>query len=201
LKRTIQETGSRAFKEKQSEFIGRIFPISSIQDFRKQLKSLKKEYHDSKHLAWAYRFQKAHVIEENCSDAGEPSGTAGLPILNPLKQNNFMNVGLVVIRYFGGIKLGKRGLIDAYEKSANDTISSVKPIPFHDKVQYHLSAPVDYYGVLSSQLAQLKGKIIEDQTIETIDWTVELSFDSVNQWILAVREVTQGKGTLNPKNK
>ncbi|MBT3589117.1 MAG: YigZ family protein [Candidatus Marinimicrobia bacterium] len=200
MKYTIQKKGTSVYKEKQSEFIGHIYPFSDITQFRFYLKDLKKEYHDARHFCWAYRIQGSHEIEENTSDAGEPNGTAGLPILHQLKQVGLVNVGLIVIRYFGGIKLGKRGLIESYGQSASDTIQTVKRYPFQDVVLYKLTAPMDFYGPLSSHLSQLDGKIIEDQSAQSIVWKIEYPRKQINHLIKMVIESTHGHGILEPWN-
>ena len=87
--------------------------INNIDEIKNKLERIKKTYKDATHYCYAY------IIDgkEKCSDNGEPSGTAGIPILNVLKQNNLTNIICIVIRYFGGIKLGAGGLVRAYTKS------------------------------------------------------------------------------------
>ncbi len=201
MKYTIQKKGTSVYKEKQSEFVGHIFPILSISQFKHHLKDLKKEYHDARHFCWAYRIQNSQEIEENASDAGEPNGTAGLPIFNQLKQADLVNVGLIVIRYFGGIKLGKRGLIDSYGHVANETIRKVKRYTFQDVLIYKLTAPMDFYGPIASHVSQLDSKILEDQSAETIVWKIECPRTKVNACIQSVKELTYGHGFLEPWNE
>jgi len=201
LKYTIQKKGTSVYKEKQSEFIGHIFAISNTSQFRSDLKDLKKEYYNARHFCWGYRILDTHEIEENASDAGEPNGSAGLPILNQLKQYELVNVGLVVIRYFGGTKLGKRGLIESYGQSASDTIQSVNRVPFQDVVIYKLTAPMDFYGPIASHLSQLDSKILEDQSAGTIVWKIECPRTKVNACIKSVKDLTHGHGFLEPWNE
>ena len=89
--------------------------INDIDEIKKKLENIKKIYKDATHYCYAYIINN----KEKCSDNGEPSGTAGLPILNVLKQNDLTNILCVVIRYFGGIKLGAGGLIRAYSSSTS----------------------------------------------------------------------------------
>ena len=103
---------------KKSKFITKLYKINNIEEINNILDKLKKEYKDSTHICYAYIINGL----EKCSDDGEPSGTAGLPILNILKKNNLTNIFAVVIRYFGGIKLGAGGLVRAYSNSVNDTL-------------------------------------------------------------------------------
>lgn len=103
---------------KKSKFITKLYKINNINEANKILEIIKKECKDSTHICYAYIVNN----QEKCFDDGEPSGTAGIPILNILKKNNLTNILGIVIRYFGGIKLGAGGLVRAYSNSVNDTI-------------------------------------------------------------------------------
>ena len=103
---------------KKSKFITKLYKISNVEETNNILEQLKKEHKDSTHICFGYIVNGL----EKCSDDGEPSGTAGIPILNVLKKNNLTNVLAIVIRYFGGIKLGAGGLVRAYSNSVNDTL-------------------------------------------------------------------------------
>ena len=119
---------THTFKEQQSKFISILGPFEDINSFKSWLSDLRKEYHDASHICWAYRIYTGNQLEENSSDAGEPSGTAGLPILNAMKQKNLVNCGVAVIRYFGGIQeLRKAGVdemikVQGISKSLAETI-------------------------------------------------------------------------------
>lgn len=99
----------------KSRFITILTNINDIDKVKEKLEEIKKKYKDATHYCYAYIINN----HEKCSDNGEPSGTAGMPILNVLKQNDLTNILCVVIRYFGGIKLGAGGLIRAYSTSAS----------------------------------------------------------------------------------
>ena len=103
---------------KKSKFITKLFRVNNISEINDILSKINKEYSDSTHICYAYILEN----NEKCSDDGEPSGTAGLPILNILKKKNLCNVLAIVIRYFGGIKLGAGGLVRAYSNSVVDTL-------------------------------------------------------------------------------
>ena len=106
-------------REKGSRFIGIVFPVWEEDDFEDRLSALRKTYYDASHLCSAV-IRYGNPCLEQAHDDGEPSGTAGLPILYALKSAGLVNVGLVVIRYFGGTKLGKPGLIAAYGDTSGD---------------------------------------------------------------------------------
>ena len=113
---TISENTEKEIEIKKSRFISRIYRIYNLEEVDKILQELKKEYKDAPHYCYAY------IIDENkkSSDDNEPSGTAGIPILQALEKNNLNYVLCVVIRYFGGIKLGAGGLVIAYTKSVTE---------------------------------------------------------------------------------
>jgi len=115
---SIKESIENTIIIKKSKFITKLIKVNTIDEVSKYLEEIKKEFKDSTHICYAYIVNG----NEKFSDDGEPSGTAGLPILNILKKNNLTNVLAVVIRYFGGIKLGAGGLVRAYSNSANDTL-------------------------------------------------------------------------------
>ena len=104
---------------KNSKFIGIIIPIESIRDVKDNLIKLKNEYKNATHYCYAYKL----LNDKGFSDDGEPNKTAGIPILNVIEGNDLINVLVVVIRYFGGIKLGPGGLIRAYSNTCKEVIN------------------------------------------------------------------------------
>ena len=104
---------------KKSKFISKLYKVDSVDQINSILENLNKEYKDATHYCYAY------IIDgkEKCNDNGEPSGTAGMPILNVLKKNNLDHILALVIRYFGGVKLGAGGLTRAYSNSVIEAIN------------------------------------------------------------------------------
>lgn len=115
--KTIKENASAEVVEKKSKFIANIFYVESREEAENLIKEVSKKYHDARHNCYAYRIIENEVIIEKSSDDGEPSGTAGAPMLNILSKNNYANILVVVTRYFGGILLGTGGLVKAYSSS------------------------------------------------------------------------------------
>ena len=115
--KTIKENTEAEIVEKKSKFIANLFYVESIEEAEAKLKEIKKKYFDAKHNCFAYRVMLDDKIIERFSDDGEPSGTAGAPMLTVLSGNNLANVLVIVTRYFGGILLGTGGLIRAYTTS------------------------------------------------------------------------------------
>ena len=114
--KSIKENATAEIIEKKSKFISNIFYVETKEEAEELIKLVNKKYHDARHNCYAYRiFCKDGIIEKS-SDDGEPSGTAGAPMLNILSKNNLANVLVVVTRYFGGILLGTGGLVKAYSE-------------------------------------------------------------------------------------
>lgn len=114
---TIETVGVTEFKDRGSKFIGYCFPIGTIEDFKKALEKIKKEHPKATHHCFAYRIG-TDGQQFRSSDAGEPSGTAGKPILGQIDSKGCTNILIVVVRYFGGTQLGVPGLINAYKTTA-----------------------------------------------------------------------------------
>ena len=185
---------THTLKEQQSKFISIIFPYDDVSEFKSCVSELRKKYHNASHVCWAYRIFTENQLEENSSDAGEPSGTAGLPILNAMKQKGFVNCGLAVVRYFGGTKLGKRGLIETYGNSARKLVEEASCKNWVKLERYTITVPMDFYGVLTQSISRLGGKIIDDQSGELLKWNIEVQSGNLNELIQTIRTVTKGEG-------
>jgi uncharacterized YigZ family protein len=115
---TIEQPSFAEFKDRGSKFLAFAYPIKSASDFKKHLQDLKKEHPKAVHLCFAYRIGFTGD-EFRSSDDGEPSGSAGKPILGQIDSKSLTNVMVVVVRYFGGTLLGVPGLINAYKSAAS----------------------------------------------------------------------------------
>lgn len=121
---TIKENVEYILTEKKSKFIANLIKVNNQDEAEETIKKFKKKYHDARHNCIAYRVVQDEQILEKSSDDGEPSGTAGAPMLNILQKNNLCNVLIIVTRYFGGILLGTGGLVRAYSDSLSGAIDS-----------------------------------------------------------------------------
>ena len=118
---TVARLSEGVYKEKMSKFISSAVPVSTLDEVKEALARYQKEYYDARHVCWAYMLGAART-EFRANDNGEPSGTAGKPILGQINSFGLTNVLIVVVRYFGGIKLGTSGLIEAYRAAAAEAI-------------------------------------------------------------------------------
>ena len=128
------------FKDKNSKFFGYAFPIKNEDDVKAHIKDLKKQHHSARH--WCYAYQLG-ALENNRSyranDDGEPSNSAGMPIYGQLQSFDVTNTLIVVVRYFGGVKLGVSGLINAYRTAAQMALESSRIIEMTVNVDYCIS--------------------------------------------------------------
>lgn len=120
--KSISSPSEGLYKELGSRFIAKAYPVEGEEEVKAIVDSLRKEYHDARHHCYAYRIGAAGEIWRS-SDDGEPSGTAGRPILGQIDSAGLSDILVVVVRYFGGIKLGVPGLIKAYKTSSADAIA------------------------------------------------------------------------------
>ena len=119
---TILNDETAEIVEKKSKFIANLIHVESIEEAESKIKEIKRKYHDARHNCVAYRVSEGGQIVEKSSDDGEPSGTAGGPMLNILQKNNLCNLVVIVTRYFGGILLGTGGLVRAYSEATQQAI-------------------------------------------------------------------------------
>lgn len=123
--KTLVSTSKGDYREKGSKFFSIAFPVDNLNDFKQELQNLKKEYHDARHWCFAYRINPEQP-EIRANDDGEPSNSAGMPIYNQIQSFELWNVAIVVVRYFGGTKLGVSGLVNAYKTSAQEALQNAK---------------------------------------------------------------------------
>jgi uncharacterized YigZ family protein len=124
--RTLVEPVELRHKIERSEFLGIAFPVTLEDDFFAELQRVQKRHFDATHHCWAFRlFAESR---SRSSDAGEPSGTAGKPILAAIEGAGFHDVGVIVVRWYGGVKLGTGGLSRAYRDTAAETLKLAKPL-------------------------------------------------------------------------
>ncbi len=153
---TVKQPAQGLFKDKGSKFIGYIFPIQSAEDVKGILAELKAEHPKARHVCWALRLSTDRSVFR-VNDDGEPSGTAGKPILNTLLSANLTQVCVAIVRYFGGTLLGVPGLIHAYKEASLAAIKEAEIIEKTIKDRYQIHVP---YTQLNKVM-----KILKDENI------------------------------------
>jgi uncharacterized YigZ family protein len=140
--RTIAARAEFRQKIDRSEFLGIAFPTTTEDEFMAELTRIAKEHFDATHHCWAFRLRE----RARSSDAGEPSGTAGKPILNAIESADLFELGVVVVRWYGGVKLGTGGLSRAYRDTAAETLRVAKPLDRYVYERVEVAVPFDSFG-------------------------------------------------------
>jgi uncharacterized YigZ family protein len=125
--KTIAAPAEGTYTEKRSKFLAFAFPVSTVEEVKAIQERMQKEYYDARHVCYAYMLGPERK-EFRANDNGEPSGTAGKPILGQINSNGLTDIAIFVVRYFGGIKLGTSGLIVAYKAVAAECLASAEII-------------------------------------------------------------------------
>ncbi|MDP2336547.1 MAG: YigZ family protein [Bacteroidota bacterium] len=163
--KTISNPSEGLFKEKGSKFISFAYPVTSEDETREIVLSLKKEHHSARHHCYAWRLGH-EKLQFRANDDGEPSSTAGKPILGQIQSFDLTNILIVVVRYFGGTLLGVSGLINAYRNAALDAINQAEIVErlVEQKLLIEFS-----YGVMNEVM-----KIFKDEKLIQIDPVFDL---------------------------
>lgn len=144
---TIKSPSEGLYKEKGSKFLAFAYPVQNEDEIRTHVEALKKKYHDARHHCFAWELG-TDGMNFRMNDDGEPSGTAGKPILGQIHSHEVTNVLVVVVRYFGGVKLGTGGLVQAYKTAAADALDQAEIIgctinrSFRIQFPYEMMNPV-----------------------------------------------------------
>jgi len=163
---TIEKTSEGYFKDRGSRFIALAYPVHNETEVKDILEILRKEYHDARHHCYAWRIG-IDPVYERANDDGEPSNSAGRPILNQIEKYDLTNIVIVVIRYFGGTLLGVGGLINAYRSAAGNAITAGRIIRRNVRHSYRLSFD---YAKMNEVMT-----IIKEYQLKTYDQEFELS--------------------------
>jgi len=170
--KTLLQPVEGLYKEKGSKFLSKAYPVETEEEIKKLLAELRKEYYDARHVCYAFSLQ-APFLNERGNDDGEPPHSAGTPILNQIKSFELSNVLVVVVRYFGGTKLGVSGLIQAYKTAAEEALSKAEIITIEPKERYRIILPYDYTGHVMRWIKELNGNILSENKREQYELFIE----------------------------
>ena len=156
----LTATVKHTLEIKKSQFITWLLPLESKQQAKQYLQQARDEYPDARHHCWAYLMgDSPNSLTAAMSDDGEPSGTAGKPMLNVLQHKPVNNVMVIVIRYFGGIKLGAGGLVRAYSQAVEQAYGLAELLPVIVKDQFKITLPFAEENWLRHTLSKFSGEI------------------------------------------
>lgn len=175
--KSIKEKSISELEIQKSKFITVLYPIHNIEEVKEALLEAKKEFPNATHYCYAYILDQ----NERCSDDGEPSKTAGMPMLNVLKMQDYQHILAIVVRYFGGIKLGAGGLVRAYTKAVTTALENIIPVSLIPGNRYEISFS---YEQLKDIDHLLKNVLIKEKNFgEAIRYQIDLPIES-NESIL-----------------
>ena len=176
--KTLKGVSQGIYKEKMSKFIAIAQPAQSAEEAKALIKQIANKYHDARHCCWAYMIgtQRNEYLS---SDNGEPSGTAGKPILGQINSFGLTNVVIAVVRYFGGIKLGTSGLIVAYREAARAAIEAGEILECHEQATLSFTFP---YLAMNDVMKLVKAgelRVLSQQFDNVCSMTIETDADKL----------------------
>ncbi len=186
---TILEVGSAEQTINKSKFLAWVGHCETEQEVAVFLRAIASKNQNAHHLAYAFRIKSPEGLVPRFSDAGEPSGTAGMPILQMLEGRDLVNVCIGVIRYYGGINLGKGGLVRAYGGTAKLAIEATQMVDYVEMDELALTIEYKRVDELMKAVAQLKGTIIDKKF--DVDVNVKIRLPAIEKQTLIDRFSTQ----------
>ena len=177
----------------KSKFITTLFRVETVEEIQEILASTRKKYYDATHNCYAYIINDGN--NQKCSDDGEPSKTAGSPMLDSLKKNNLTDILAITTRYFGGIKLGAGGLIRAYSSSVSEAIKIASLIETKTLAIYNVEIDYSTYNRLTDFLS--KYLIKNTDYASNITVSVALFDEEIDNFLEQIKNLTFGKASIN----
>jgi len=181
--KTIDNISEGIYKEKGSKFFAYAYPVTNENEVKEILKELRKKYYDARHHVYAFRLG-ANLKTYRCSDDGEPSNSSGPPVLGQILSNELTNILIVVVRFFGGTKLGVPGLINAYRSAAANAIENNIIIEKFEQYQFTIEFS---YAIMNEVMKILKDENPE-QTHQQFDNTCSISLSTRKKNSPSLRE-------------
>ena len=180
--KTIAKPSEGFFKDRNSKFYAFAFPVENEEDIAKYRNDLRKKYHDARHHVYAFVLGEDKNIYRS-SDDGEPHNSSGPPVLNAIKSFDLTNVLVVVVRYFGGKKLGIPGLINAYRTAAEDALNNAEIIEKIPVISLKLSFGFDKMNEVMKFIKQNSLKILKQDYSDTCSISIEADKENVEKYL------------------
>ena len=178
---TFSQPGQADQTINKSRFIARARRCENERELALFLRQFASEHQSAGHLAYAFRMKTPEGIVARFSDAGEPAGTAGKPIMQMLDGQNYVNCCVAVVRYYGGINLGTGGLVRAYGGTAKQAMEQAGSMPFVEMVQLKISTTYKRVDELTREVQRLNGEILDKQFDDAVHFLLKLPLDSARQ--------------------
>ncbi len=190
----VKKGGEGLYEEKKSRFIAQVYAVNNEEEATAYLEAARKKYWDARHNCYAFVIGKNGEISR-CSDDGEPSGTAGKPILEVISGMGVYNCLVIVTRYFGGTLLGTGGLVRAYTKAAKEALENSEMAEIIDGEQYTVTADYSYVSKIQRIAEDIHGIIINTEYAANVSFTIQTAQN--NDLEKRIIEATNGKATVS----
>jgi uncharacterized YigZ family protein len=195
---TLVGEGRSEIKIQRSRFIGVALPAASEDSARAALDQVARQYHDSRHVCHAWRLGHAPDTVENRNDDGEPSGTAGEPILAAIRKRDLVDTVVLVVRYFGGIKLGTGGLQRAYGQAAEAALAATTSKEVLLGREFLVRFPYSFQKTMSHLLEPRRGRVLAEEYGADVQWRIWLPHSTWEAMAAALTEASAGQITMEP---
>ncbi len=193
--RTLAEPAKGRISRKKSRFLAFLHPVGSPDEVEAKIAEIRHAYHDAAHHCTAYRLVASPEPIAASDDAGEPSGSAGAPILHRLAEADLLNVLAVVVRYFGGTKLGVGGLIRAYADATEAALGGARIVVHRVTVGVLIRFPADVNSGVMATIHRCEAEVQEVRFDESAEVRVRLAPSGVSAFRAAIREATGDRAT------
>ncbi len=190
---TLAGGGDAEIKVKRSRFIARALPATDEAEAKEIIAEMARQYHDSRHICHAWRLGESGNPVEKSNDSGEPAGTAGEPILASLRRRNLTNCCAIVVRYFGGVKLGTGGLARAYGQAAEEAVTNAPIREVLLGLEFSLCFPYYQQKTLTKLLQKFRGRTVEEEYSDVVSWKIWLPHSTWQGFQVALTESSAGK--------
>lgn len=186
---------------KKSRFIALLFPVSVAQETAKLLSGIRQSYPGANHYCYAYIIRQNGSKIERCDDNGEPTGTAGWPMLNVLQKMELENVMAVVVRYFGGILLGTGGLVKAYTQSMQTVIDKTRIVNMEYCQMVSIALDYSYYGQFARDISHIFKNANDIQFTNQVNISIWVPVEQIDSFVNQVRNLSQGSAIIRLETK
>lgn len=186
--RTLLKPSEGLYKDKGSKFLSYAYPIASEDEAKQHLERLRKEHHSARHHCWAYKFG-VNGERYRCSDDGEPSNSAGRPILGQLDAFNVTNVAVIVVRYFGGTLLGVGGLMQAYKESTKNALEQAEIVEKVVQSQFTVFCTYGQNSAVMNLLKRYQGEIVSQKFAETCEFNCAVATNLKDECVAALQKI------------
>tara|TARA_Y100001958_G_C21105947_1_gene454414 strand:+ start:307 stop:912 length:606 start_codon:yes stop_codon:yes gene_type:complete len=194
---TINDVGKGYYNTRGSKFYSFIHPIQIYSEHKHLISIYRSQYPESCHVCSSYRIFADNRLDEYSSDDGEPKGSSGTPILNQLKRNNLINVGVYVVRIFGGSLLGIPGLIQSYSTATLSAIDNIKHHRWTQSSTVLFSLSYEFEGIFKSLIKDFNAKIVSSTYLDEIEMLVSIDNISLVSFIDKTKNISSNKIKYN----